>query len=81
MKGFESGSWQAVLAPAGLPDAVLQRLSAELIRIVRSPEVRERLVAQGAEVHTLAPTDFRTFFERERRQWAQVVQQAGIKPE
>ncbi|MEN9630630.1 MAG: hypothetical protein RJA10_3858 [Pseudomonadota bacterium] len=79
MKGFESGTWQGLLVPAGTPPAVLQRLNTELIRIIRSPEVRERLVSQGAEVYTMTPGEFSTFFERERKQWATVVQQGGIK--
>jgi len=79
VKGFESGTWQGVLVPAGTPPAVVARLSAELTRIIRSPEVRERLVSQGAEVHTMSPADFTTFFERERKNWAVVVQQGGVK--
>ena len=78
VKGFESGTWQGLLAPASLPPAVLVRLAAEVTRIIRSPEVRERLVSQGAEVHTMSPADFKTFFERERRQWAAVVAKAGV---
>ena len=79
VKGFESGTWQGLLAPAGMPPAVLAKLSAEVTRIIRSPEVRERLVSQGAEVHTMSPTDFSSFFERERKQWAKVVAQGGVK--
>ncbi len=79
MKGFESGTWQGLLVPAGTPPAVVARLSAELVRIIRSPEVRERLVSQGAEVYTMTPTDFTSFFERERKQWASVVAQGGVK--
>ena len=79
VKGFESGTWQGVLVPANMPPAVVARLAAELTRIIRSPEVRERLVAQGAEVHTMSPTEFSAFFERERRQWAKVVAQGGVK--
>jgi tripartite-type tricarboxylate transporter receptor subunit TctC len=78
IKGFESGTWQGVLVPAATPPAVVARLSAELTRIIRSPEVRERLVAQGAEVHTMSPTEFSTFFERERKHWASVVRKAGV---
>ncbi len=77
--GFESGTWQGLLAPASLPPAALARLTAEVTRIIRSPEVRERLVSQGAEVHTMSPADFSTFFERERKNWAKVVAQGGIK--
>jgi tripartite-type tricarboxylate transporter receptor subunit TctC len=79
VKGFESGTWQGVLVPANTPPAVLARLSAELTRIVRLPEVRERLVAQGAEVYTMTPTEFGSFFERERKNWAGVVAQGGVK--
>jgi tripartite-type tricarboxylate transporter receptor subunit TctC len=79
VKGFESGTWQGVMLPAATPPAVIDRLSAELIRIIRSPEVRERLVAQGAEVYTMTPAEFSAFFERERKQWAAVVAAADIR--
>ena len=79
VKGFESGTWQGALVPSGTPPAVLARLNAELTRIIRSPAVRERLVSQGAEVHTMSPADFTTFFEKERKHWAGVVAQGGIK--
>ena len=77
--GFESGTWQGLLVPAGTPPAVLARLSAELTRIIRSPDVRARLSSQGAEVYTMSPTEFATFFERERKRWAGVVAQGGVK--
>ena len=79
IKGFESGTWQGVLVPAGTPPAVLARLSAELTRIIRSPDVRSRLTAQGAEVYTMSPTEFTQFYERERAKWAVVVAQSGVK--
>ena len=79
--GFESGTWQGLLVPANTPPAVLARLNAELIRIIRSPEVQERLASQGAEVVTMTPAEFTAFFERERKQWAAVVAQGGIKVE
>ncbi len=65
--------------PKGTPDAVLARVAAELTRIIRSPEVRERLVSQGAEVYTMTGPEFSTFFEKERRKWAEVVKAGGIK--
>ncbi len=78
VKGFESGTWQGVLVPASMPPEVVNRLAAELTRIIRSPEVRERLVSQGAEVYTMSPKEFTAFFEKERRQWAAVVAQGGV---
>jgi tripartite-type tricarboxylate transporter receptor subunit TctC len=77
--GFESGTWQGLLVPAGTPPAVLARLSAELTRIIRSPDVRARLTSQGAEVYTMTPAEFRAFFERERKRWASVVAEGGVK--
>ena len=79
VKGFESGTWQGVLVPAATPPAVVARLGAELTRIIRAPEVRERLVSQGAEVYTMTPAEFATFFEKERKNWAAVVQAGGVK--
>ena len=79
VKGFESGTWQGVLVPAGTPKAVVDKLNAELIAIIRSPEVRERLVSQGAEVVTMTPAEFTQFFDHERRNWAKVVAQGGVK--
>jgi tripartite-type tricarboxylate transporter receptor subunit TctC len=81
VKGFESGTWQGVLMPASTPPAVVAKVAAELSRIIRSPEVRERLVSQGAEVYTMTPAEFATFFERERKNWAGVVAQGGVKIE
>jgi tripartite-type tricarboxylate transporter receptor subunit TctC len=79
--GFESGSWQGMLVPKGTPDAVVQKLNAELIRAIRSPDVRARLAGQGAEVVTMTPQEQDQFFAAERKRWAQVVTSAGIKAE
>ena len=77
--GFESGTWQGALVPAGTPPEVVARLNAELTRIIRSPEVRARLTSQGAEVHTMSPAEFSTFFGREKKRWATVVAAGGVK--
>ena len=77
--GFESGTWQGLLVPAATPPAVVARLSAELTKIIRSPDIRSRLTGQGAEVHTMSPTEFASFFEGERKRWAGVVAKGGIK--
>ncbi len=77
--GFESGTWQGVLAPRGTPDALVQRLNTELITIIRSADIRSRLAAQGAEVVTMTPAEQEQFFEKERSRWAKVVSAAQIK--
>lgn len=77
--GFESGSWQGVMAPAGMPDALVARISSELIRIIRLPEVRAQLAGQGAEVVTMTPPETNKFFVSERARWAAVVKQADVR--
>jgi len=77
--GFESGTWQGMLVARGTPEAIVQRLNAELIRAIRSPDVRARLAGQGAEVVTMTSAEQDGFFNTERARWAQVVAQAQIK--
>ena len=77
--GFESGTWQGVLVANGTPAAIVSRLNAELIKVIRSPEIRARLSGQGAEVVTMTPAEQDQFFNQERKRWAEVVAQAGIK--
>jgi len=77
--GFESGTWQGVLVANGTPAAVVARLNAELIKVIRSPDVRAKLSGQGAEVVTMAPAEQDRFFVAEARRWAQVVAAANIK--
>ena len=79
LTNFESGSWQGVLVANGTPPAIMARLNTELIKIIRTPEIRAKLTGQGAEVVTMTPTEQDQFFNRERTRWADVVAQAGIK--
>jgi tripartite-type tricarboxylate transporter receptor subunit TctC len=79
--GFESGTWQGVLAPKGTPAHIVQSLNVELVRIIRDPEIRAKLVAQGAEVVTMTPPEFTQFFSTERARWAKVVTEAGVRLE
>ena len=81
VKDFESGTWQGMLAPAGTPPARVAQLNAELVRIIRSPDIRAKLVAQGAEVSTTTLPEFSSFFETERKRWAAVVAAAHLKIE
>ena len=79
LTNFESGTWQGLLLANGTPAAIASRLNAELIKIIRSPDIRAKLAGQGAEVVTMTPPQQDEFFNRERGRWAQVVAQAGIK--
>ena len=81
VKGFESGTYQDIAVPASLPKAHAERLAAELIRVVRSPDMRARLVAAGAEVMTSSPAETTEFLVRESKRWASVIQRAGSQLE
>ena len=81
LPGFESGTWQGVMGPAGMPPAVLAKISSELLRVIRLPAVREQLVAQGAEVSTMAPAEITKFVDVEIKHWQAVVSKAGLKLE
>jgi len=71
--------WYGLLAPAGTPAAAITRLNTEVNKIVQSPEVRDRLLAQGAEPMTGTPQAFGEFMRAEMAKWAPVVRQAGVK--
>jgi tripartite-type tricarboxylate transporter receptor subunit TctC len=68
-----------LLVPSGTPPAVLARLNAELVQVIRSPDIRAKLVGQGAEVVTMTPAGQDQFFAKEAKRWAEVVAQANIK--
>lgn len=79
LPGFESGTWQGVLVSAATPKPVVDKLQAELVKIIRSPDVRSRLTAQGAEVVTMRPEEQDRFFQQERARWRKVVDDEGIR--
>lgn len=79
--GFEAISWQAVLAPAKTPSAIVERLSRELVRIVKSDEVRTKMLAQYFSAAGTAPAALATLMASERERWAKVIRAAGVKPE
>ena len=74
---FESGTYQGIAASSSMPKAVAQKLSAALIAVIRSPDVRARLVAAGAEVMTSSPAELNAFLLADRQRWARVIERAG----
>ena len=77
--GFETGSWQGVVAPAGTPRDVVAKLNSEIGRIVTTPEMRDKLGVQGADVRTNTPDEFSMFIRSEMAKWAKVVKDANVK--
>jgi tripartite-type tricarboxylate transporter receptor subunit TctC len=71
--------WVALLAPAGTPKAIIDRLNAEALKALASPEVKEKLAGFGAEPMPMSPAAFDAFIKSEAARMAQVVKSAGIK--
>ncbi len=81
LDGFQTGSWQGVLAPLNTPKEVIARLSTEIIKILNTAEMKERLAVQGAEVSTNTPEQFSAFIRDEKSRWSKVVKAANLKLE
>jgi tripartite-type tricarboxylate transporter receptor subunit TctC len=79
LPGYEADVWYGVIASAGTPRPVIDKLSAEIARIVRAPAVREKLVAQAAEPVGSTPEQFAAVMEGELKKWSAVIKQTGIK--
>ena len=79
MPGYESGTWFAMLAPAGTPRDIVNRLNAELGKIVASAEMKAKLLDQGADPVTMTPEQIRAFLKTELVKWTKVVKTVGIK--
>ena len=81
LAGFETSQWYGILAPAGTPDAIVKKLNTELNRILKSPEVVERMTADGSVPQGSTPEEFAKFIASEQKRWGQVVKTANIKPD
>ena len=81
LPGYEMLNWLGLFAPAGTPRAIVDRLSAESLRIVGTPEVVARFHAQGAEPSPLASDAFAAFVRTEIEKWAKVVAATGMSAE
>jgi tripartite-type tricarboxylate transporter receptor subunit TctC len=77
--GFETGSWQGIVAPAGTPPEVVKKLHASVTAILATPEMKEKLSAAGAEVRPQSPEQFGAFIRDEKARWAKVVKESGAK--
>ena len=79
LKGFEASSWFGLLAPAGTPADIVQRVQQEVAKALATPAVKERLLSQGAIPGGNTSAEFASLIDREHRKWAQVVKASGAK--
>ena len=78
--GYEATIWLGLMAPAGTPKPVVDKLNAEVARILARADIKENWAKQGADPMPMAPADFEAFLKKDIEKWAKVVQLAGLKP-
>jgi tripartite-type tricarboxylate transporter receptor subunit TctC len=81
LPGYDAVQWYGVLAPAGTPREVVAKLHDAVTRTLRDPGVRDRFMADGADIIGSTPEEFGAYIASETAKWAKVIKSAGIKPE
>jgi tripartite-type tricarboxylate transporter receptor subunit TctC len=79
LKDFEASSWFGLLAPAGTPADIVNRIQQETAKALATPAMRERLQAQGAIPSGNTPAEFARLIDEETKKWARVVKASGAK--
>jgi tripartite-type tricarboxylate transporter receptor subunit TctC len=79
--GYQAAIWTGMLAPAKTPRAIIERLNAEVVRIVRSPELTERLVQLGSDTVGSTPAQFDQFVRDEIVKWSAIAKKVGLRTE
>ncbi len=81
LTGVESFNWYGMFGPAGMPDAVVERINQGLRKVAAEPAVVKQMQDQGAQLVLSAPQEFKRFLESEEQKWRRVAQNGGIRPE
>ena len=81
VSGYEVGVWFGVAAPGGTPKPIVDKLNAEIVKILHMPDVKERFAAQGVDVVGSTVEQFQAHLQTQRAMWAKVVKDAGVLPE
>ena len=79
--GYELGVWFGIAAPGGTPRPIVDKLNAEIVKILRMPDVKEKFAAQGVEAIGSTVEQFQAHLQAQRTMWAKVVKDAGVTPE
>jgi tripartite-type tricarboxylate transporter receptor subunit TctC len=79
LPGFEVNNWVGAFGPAGLPPAITAKLNAEILAVMRTPEVQQRLLNEGARFTPMTPTQFAEFVAAETAKWGRLIREVGIR--
>ena len=79
LKGFDASSWFGLLAPAGTPSDIVNRIQHEVAKSLNTPAIKEKMLAQGAIPSGNTPAEFARLIDSEHRKWARVVKESGAK--
>jgi tripartite-type tricarboxylate transporter receptor subunit TctC len=79
VKGYEVESYTGLLAPAGTPPAIVEKLNAAIVQILHDPQIRSKFTDLGAEPVSMSPNAFSRYLAEEQNRWAPVISKAGIK--
>jgi tripartite-type tricarboxylate transporter receptor subunit TctC len=79
--GAESGSWVALLAPAGTPQALVDKIAADVKEVVANPEVRSQLISQGGTPQSTTPAQLQALIDADRARYGKVIRDKGVKVE
>jgi tripartite-type tricarboxylate transporter receptor subunit TctC len=81
VSGYEVGVWFGIAAPGGTPRPIVDKLNAEIVKILRMPDVKEKFAAQGVDSIGSSVEQFQAHLQAQRTMWAKVVKDAGVTPE
>ncbi len=81
LKGFDGGSWQGVIMPAGTPRDMVIKANADLVKMLKSPDTKEKILAMGGITLGNSPDEFAAFVRVETDKWAKVAKAAGLRGE
>jgi tripartite-type tricarboxylate transporter receptor subunit TctC len=79
LAGYEVVNWFGIVVPAGTPREIIARLHSEIVKILRTPDISERLSAQGSDPVGSSPDEFGAFMKSETAKWARVIKEANIR--
>jgi len=79
LPGYEATIWLGIMAPAGTPKPIVDKLNAEINKVLSLPELKTQWAQQGAQPLVMTPAEFEAYLRKDIEKWAKVIETAGIK--